>query len=162
MTTRHALTKLLFPCLVGQNGTLKLFDFGIARTLPTDKRNHTADSTYKMTSEVGTRRYMAPEVVLGKPYHTGCDVYAFSLILWELYLLTGKPLGHCTGTEQLREAVCVRRERPCLDDIPSENLRELLEFGWHDDLSQRWTMRQIQKALQMECREGEESCHTDC
>jgi len=113
-----------------------------------------------MTKEVGTRRYMAPEVILGKPYNTGCDVYAFSLILWELYVLAGKPLGEYAGVKQLREAVCVRGERPSLADIHSPNIREVLKFGWHDDLLQRWTMRQIQKALKFECHGTESSSHT--
>lgn len=132
----------------------------MARTLPTDKR-HSAYSTYKMTKETGTRRYMSPEVVLGKPYNAGCDVYAFSLILWELVTLAGKPLGQYSGADALRQAVCVRGERPSFDDVSSDNLKEALAFGWHDDLCRRWTMRQMQRALQLECCQDDSSIETE-
>ena len=76
-------------------------------------------------------------------------------------MLAGKPLGEYAGAKQLREAVCVRGERPSLADIHSTNIREVLKFGLDDDLHRRWTMRQIQKALKFECHGTESSSHTD-
>jgi serine/threonine protein kinase len=42
-----------------KNGTLKLFDFGLAKEQKPTMRFE--DGTYKMTSKTGSRRYMAPE-----------------------------------------------------------------------------------------------------
>ncbi|KAK9064504.1 hypothetical protein SSX86_015886 [Deinandra increscens subsp. villosa] len=38
-----------------------------------------------MNGEIGTRGYMAPEVVSRKPYGHKCDVYSFGICLWEIY-----------------------------------------------------------------------------
>ncbi|KAK9064503.1 hypothetical protein SSX86_015885 [Deinandra increscens subsp. villosa] len=38
-----------------------------------------------MNGEIGTRGYMAPEVVNRKPYGHKCDVYSFGICLWEIY-----------------------------------------------------------------------------
>lgn len=38
--------------------------------------------TANLTSDVGTARYMAPEVLFG-PYDKGADIYSFGVLLWE-------------------------------------------------------------------------------
>jgi serine/threonine protein kinase len=54
-------------CLVSQNYTLKVADFGEARTC-------SEEETENMT-QVGTPIFIAPEVVKGDMYNTACDVY---------------------------------------------------------------------------------------
>ncbi|MFS7934498.1 putative dual-specificity kinase TKL-Pl-4 family [Helianthus anomalus] len=59
-----------------QNKKMKLADFGEA----------VFDPLKLFTSgEVGTRGYMAPEVLSKKPYGFKCDVYSFAICLWEIY-----------------------------------------------------------------------------
>ena len=41
-------------------------------------------STYKLTGETGSYRYMAPEVFRHEPYNAKVDVYSFGIILFEL------------------------------------------------------------------------------
>ena len=36
----------------------------------------------------GTPIYMAPEILQGRPYDTGADVWAFGVTLWEAMALT--------------------------------------------------------------------------
>ncbi|CAM9860297.1 unnamed protein product [Discosporangium mesarthrocarpum] len=62
------------------DGTLKLFDFGLARVVSRTRVN----ARYEMTGETGSMRYMAPEVVESLPYNEKVDVYAFGLLLWEM------------------------------------------------------------------------------
>ena len=119
-----------------------------------------------MTRNIGTKVYMAPEVMRGKPYNLGCDVYSFALVLWEICTLAkpyaeiapGGSGGGSTGhVDALSHAVCVQKQRPSLQDVDSVVLRELMEYAWHDDLCQRWDMRQVQKVLQSECDAQSES-----
>ena len=66
---------------VDSNGRLKLFDFGLGRCVK--KRSKDTES-YKMTGETGTLRYMAPEVVLSKPYTEKVDTYSFGIVVWTM------------------------------------------------------------------------------
>ena len=61
--------------LFGDGQCLKLCDFGTARDI---------SQTMEMTKNVGTIRYMAPEVLRGEAYTEKCDVFSFSIVLWEM------------------------------------------------------------------------------
>ncbi len=69
--------------LVGQDGIARLADFGIAKAA--GRVHMTRDCSVK-----GKFAYMAPEQVRGEPVTRRTDVYAASVVLWEL--LTGKRL----------------------------------------------------------------------
>ena len=59
-----------------RNGTFKLGDFGIARSL---------DSVdIELTNRAGTDSYMAPEVYKGNEYNTAADLYSLGLTLYML------------------------------------------------------------------------------
>ena len=62
-------------------GDVKIFDFGLARTMPEDDQPYA--HTYRM-SGAGTPRYMAPECLNHEPYNLKADVYSFAIILWEM------------------------------------------------------------------------------
>ncbi|KAL3774542.1 hypothetical protein ACHAWO_003993 [Cyclotella atomus] len=66
-------------------GDLKLFDFGLAKLLPS---NDNYQDTYKL-SMAGTPRFMAPEVLCekSKGYNLKADVYSFSVVMWEVLSL---------------------------------------------------------------------------
>ena len=64
--------------LVGENGDVKVTDFGLARTVHVDKG-------FTNTGEaVGTPYYMAPEQVRGDEVDGRCDIYALGIIMYEL------------------------------------------------------------------------------
>lgn len=60
---------------MGDGVTIKLCDLGIAAEVQT-----------MMTRDVGTMRWMAPEILTGKNthYNTQCDVFSFAVVLWGL------------------------------------------------------------------------------
>ena len=70
---------------IGEDGTVKLVDFGIART-----------ADLGLTQEgftLGTPYYMAPEQVRGRDVTPLVDVYAFGILLFELFTAV-KPIRH--------------------------------------------------------------------
>ena len=71
--------------LVNRQGEVKLIDFSIARSLRKQKRNLFG----KKKAIQGTRSYMAPEQIRGKPLSIQTDIYGFGCVMHEL--LAGKP-----------------------------------------------------------------------
>ncbi|MGI9515530.1 MAG: serine/threonine protein kinase [Pirellulaceae bacterium] len=71
--------------LVDQQGHVKLIDFSIAQPLKKQKRG----GLFGKKTVQGTRSYMAPEQIRGKPMDRRTDVYGFGCVLHEM--LAGKP-----------------------------------------------------------------------
>lgn len=68
-------------CLIAADGTVKLADFGLARSFST------ADPYRRMTSNVITRWYRPPELLFGARYYSGAvDVWSVGLVIAELVL----------------------------------------------------------------------------
>ncbi|CCW66844.1 unnamed protein product [Phytomonas sp. Hart1] len=67
--------------LLCNNGTVKLADFGFARSM--------SFNTIVLTSVKGTPLYMAPELIQEQPYDHRADLWSLGCILYELYY--GKP-----------------------------------------------------------------------
>jgi serine/threonine protein kinase len=63
------------------SGELKLFDFGLATCVEARRDSKTS---YNMTGNTGSLRYMAPEVALQMPYTETVDVHSFALISWQM------------------------------------------------------------------------------
>jgi fused-like protein len=66
--------------LLSANGVVKLCDFGFARAM--------SAATVMVTSIKGTPLYMAPELVLERPYDHTADLWSLGVILYELYVGT--------------------------------------------------------------------------
>lgn len=72
--------------LVSPNGTFKLGDFGISRTL---------EHTTKATAGIGTFQFMAPEVAKAQSYGPTVDIYSLGMVLyWLLNERRGPFLPH--------------------------------------------------------------------
>ncbi len=63
--------------IVTNDGTVKLLDFGIAKSLE-------ADVTHTKSEMMMTFAYSSPEQINGQPVSTATDIYALGLILYEL------------------------------------------------------------------------------
>jgi serine/threonine protein kinase len=68
--------------LITPDGTLKIADFGIARSLDGTKLTHAG-------TVLGTAAYLAPEQAAGEQVTATADIYALGAVLYEL--LTGRP-----------------------------------------------------------------------
>ena len=114
-------------------------DFGISRQLGP-----------KMTPEIGTAQWTAPEVLSPSQtnYDTSADTYSFAIVMWEL--ATKKLPFYNLRQTQVAASVLLKGLRPEFpddDSVPYE-LRKLIEQSWAQDPRQRPKMSQIRKSLQ--------------
>lgn len=96
--------------LLDDQGHAKLADFGVARLLGDE---HATASLTNTGSAVGTRCYMSPEQLEGRPVDARSDVYALGVLLYEL--ATGSlplgvfaPPGRTPGVDPRLDSVVLR------------------------------------------------------
>ncbi|KAF0313022.1 TGF-beta receptor type-1 [Amphibalanus amphitrite] len=151
--------------LVKSNGTCAIADLGLAvRHMPDDSVDMAPNS------RVGTKRYMAPEV-LDETMNTSqfesfkrADVYALGLVLWEVArrctaggLHEYQPPYHDLvpsdpSLEEMRKVVCVDRQRPSIPNQwhSSEALRvmsKVMKECWYHSPAARLTVLRVKKTL---------------
>ena len=116
------------------DGTVKLIDFGLARTV----ENATiSNDVYEMSGETGSLRYMAPEVADCQPYNQKADVYSFGIILWEL-AANKKPYDGM-NRDEFYSRVVHGGERPAIDNKKKwpADFTELMKNCWDTDIAKR-------------------------
>lgn len=134
----------LKPANVGfaYDGVVKLFDFGLARSVPKADRSN----TLRLSGNAGTARYMSPEVMTSSDYSLPADVYSFAILLWEICTLE-RPYGNYSSLEQFSNNTCKSHERPSEGKIACPQLRSLLRSCWDPDPWARPTFPLIVQGL---------------
>ncbi|KAL7563368.1 hypothetical protein ACA910_014205 [Epithemia clementina (nom. ined.)] len=129
-----------------KQGTLKIFDFGLAKELKHPKE----DGTYDLTGHTGSRRYMAPEVAQDMGYNLSVDVYSFGILLWEL-CSAEKPFYGYSSNKHM-QLVVLGGERPKMDSAHTHlwpvALQNLMKTCWSTNPAQRPTFTQIIQVLE--------------
>ncbi|CAN7980221.1 unnamed protein product [Ixodes pacificus] len=165
--------------LVKDDGSCMLCDFGFAIRISGSKYIRNGEEQHAETNslaEVGTLRYMAPEVLEGALNLRDCesslkqvDVYALGLILWEiatrcsdLYQGMNVPeykmpyeaeVGVHPSTEQMQVLVARHKARPLFPDIWKASnpavraLKETIEDCWDQDAEARLTAVCVEERL---------------
>ncbi|KAK9056407.1 hypothetical protein SSX86_027498 [Deinandra increscens subsp. villosa] len=111
--------------------------------------------TQESKGNMGTYRWMAPEMVKEKPYTRKVDVYSFGIVLWELTTAL-LPFQGMTPV-QAAFAVAEKNERPPLPASCQPALAHLIKQCWAAEPSKRPDFTEIVQALDKydECvREG--------
>eukprot|EP00611_Tribonema_gayanum_P002028 TRINITY_DN114_c3_g1_i1.p1 TRINITY_DN114_c3_g1~~TRINITY_DN114_c3_g1_i1.p1 ORF type:complete len:420 (-),score=91.85 TRINITY_DN114_c3_g1_i1:435-1694(-) len=125
-------------CGFTADGTLKLFDFGLATCAARGGGGGggaAGCARYHMTGNTGTSRYMAPEVARCEPYNASVDVYSLGVLLWEM--LSGGCAFANFNEQLLRSAVVYGSHRPDVDRAWPECIKSLLQRCWNADPDQR-------------------------
>ena len=95
--------------IVGADGVARVLDFGVAKAL--GRSQQTREGQLK-----GKLSYMAPEQFRREPLTRGVDVYAASVVLWEV--LTGERLNAGDSEAAVVERVLFGAYRPVRDRAP--------------------------------------------
>lgn len=114
-------------------GTLKLFDFGLAKRLDPTCKTH--DGLYFMTGNTGSLRYMAPEVALGEPYNQRVDSFSFGILFWQICSLQTPFAGF--STRMHADRVVRKGERPRVELSWPMSWSDLMNRAWHPDSNSR-------------------------
>lgn len=112
------------------NFKAKIADFGLARTFN--------NLTEHVTKFMGTYHWMAPEIFnkdITEPYTTKSDVYAFAIIMWEVFA-EKTPYHEIGDYHKIVKYVYHEDGRPNIKDIKDDiddDIIELLEINWARD-----------------------------
>ncbi|XP_059355774.1 bone morphogenetic protein receptor type-2 isoform X3 [Carassius carassius] len=154
--------------LVKNDGTCVISDFGLSMKLTGNRLVRPGEEENAAISEVGTIRYMAPEVLEGAVNLRDCesalkqvDMYAIGLIYWETFmrctdLFPGEAVpdyqmafqaeaGNHPSFEDMQVMVSREKQRPKFPEAWKENslavrsLKETMEDCWDQDAEARLT-----------------------
>mmetsp|Transcript_24350 Transcript_24350/g.53807 ORF Transcript_24350/g.53807 Transcript_24350/m.53807 type:complete len:590 (+) Transcript_24350:103-1872(+) len=140
-------------------GDIRLFDFGLAKQLDESERvGGVEGTTYEMSGNTGSLRYMSPEVAKSKPYNLSADVYSFGTMLWEILALS-KPYDGF-NREMHAEMVVSQGVRPSIPPSWPVELKSLVQRAWSQDMNERPSMEAcyyILRKLVIELRGGDDA-----
>ncbi|CAD5325062.1 unnamed protein product [Arabidopsis thaliana] len=124
--------------LIDNDFHLKIADFGIA-----------CEEEYcdVLGDNIGTYRWMAPEVLKRIPHGRKCDVYSFGLLLWEM-VAGALPYEEMKFAEQIAYAVIYKKIRPVIPTDCPAAMKELIERCWSSQTDKRPEFWQIVKVLE--------------
>ncbi len=121
----------------------KVCDFGLSAV----KENET-EKLQDTDSVPGTPLWMAPEVLMGKPFDASSDVYSFGIVLWEM-LTKEEVYPEFTSFGAFKRAICYKHHRPTIPANTEPSLAALMEACWHREAAQRPSFQQIIKSLEL-------------
>lgn len=104
-------------------------------------------------------RYMAPEVANGQPYNESCDVYSFSILLWQMLALADPFQNYSPSTIRSRVYNGPNR-RPPVEDCWSNAIKICLKRSWEQNLHSRTSMADVCAILRKELvrvRDGDDT-----
>ncbi|XP_031707530.1 bone morphogenetic protein receptor type-2 [Anarrhichthys ocellatus] len=162
--------------LVKADGTCVIIDFGLSMKLTGNRPARNGEEENTAISEVGTIRYMAPEVLEGAVNLRDCesalkqvDMYSLGLIYWESFmrctdLFPGESVpeyqmafqaeaGNHPTFEDMQVLVSREKQRPKFPEAWKENslavrsLKETMEDCWDQDAEARLTAQCAEERL---------------
>uniref|UniRef100_A0A8C5MPJ8 Tyrosine-protein kinase n=1 Tax=Leptobrachium leishanense TaxID=445787 RepID=A0A8C5MPJ8_9ANUR len=121
-------------CLVGESFVVKVSDFGMTRFVLDDQ----------YTSSSGTKfpvKWSAPEVFRYARYSSKSDVWAFGVLVWEIFSEGKTPFEHLSNSEAVEEVSAgLRLFKP---KMASEKMYKLMNRCWEEKAELRPTFYQL-------------------
>jgi serine/threonine protein kinase len=111
--------------LIAQDGSVKITDFGLAKTLNATGQRRTT----RLGILVGTAHYMAPEQIFGDTYDFRIDLYALGAVIY--HMAWGEPLFDIKDTWKILELQRDKKPRPlsqAIEGFPKELSRIVMKL----------------------------------
>ena len=124
-----------------KQGIAKLCNFSQARY--NGMKDHQSHAITR-SDDISILAYTAPEALCKAPCTTACDVYGFSILLWELMSLR-VPFEGYDRARHFHQVV-QQHKRPPLNKKWSKEIRELLPACW--DPYSRYPMKRVNEILE--------------
>jgi serine/threonine protein kinase len=122
----------------------RIADFGFSRFV-------SVEEALKMTAEIGSPLYMAPELYTDEPYNTPVDVYAYAMLLFQL--CTGRlPFPGVRPGELNRKIMSGKR--PNIPESVSAPFAALITACWAHNQLERPTFAQIIERMMAKGADG--------
>ena len=126
--------------MIGTNSTLKIADFGLASL---------SSANEKLTGELGTKGYMAPEIYLQQPYDGQVtDLFAAGVILF-IMIAGHSPFNEATNSDPFYKCLAMNRpeifwkvhSKKLPEDTISEDLKNLFTNMFELNPEKRLTLK---------------------
>ncbi|KAG9349088.1 hypothetical protein JZ751_029408 [Albula glossodonta] len=126
-------------CLVDSNGTVKVTDFGLSRYVLDDEYTSSAGSKFPV-------RWSPPEVLLYCKFSSKSDIWAFGVLMWEVYTLGRMPYERLNNTEIVEKVSSgLRLYRP---QLANERIYSIMTTCWSDKPEERPTFQELVVTVQ--------------
>lgn len=122
--------------LMNSQGVVKIADFGLTSFEVTS-----ADKTM----EIGSYRWMAPEIMAHEDYSFPADVYSYGIIMYEM--LTHEMPFKTTKPMQVANGVLHKMLRPVLPEDTPEAVQSLISDCWQKEADKRPTFKEVVERL---------------
>ena len=112
---------------------VKLSDYGLARVIETD-------ATRTSMSHVGTPSWTAPEIIREEKYGLPVDVYAFGIVMWEVFASKIPYSDKKLNPMQIILQVSTKKLRPTLSELPSDTPQDVISLMtrcWDEEPNKR-------------------------
>jgi serine/threonine protein kinase len=129
--------------MLTSNRTLKIGDFGLSKTLSVrNKLPQEMSQAFNMTGETGSYRYMAPEVFRHEFYGPAVDVYAASMIYYQLFSFQ-QPFAGRNPVDACRAASLENLRPPIREGYMPPELAALVARMWDPLVKKRPSFLEI-------------------
>ena len=135
-------------CLMDANGNVKIADFGLSQRI-----HATSHGAYYRgdVDDAIPIRWMPPEAVLQNRYTVESDVWAFGVLLWEIFSLALQPY-YGMSHEEVVKYVEAGNVLLCPENTP-KSVYEVMRSCWKKKPSERTNFRTIHRKLETIARE---------
>ncbi|KAK8886585.1 hypothetical protein M9Y10_042049 [Tritrichomonas musculus] len=121
----------------------KISDFGLSKIL---NSIYASLQIQSQAGQKGSPLYMAPEIFADEQFSPSSDVYAFSIVVYQIVTGEISPFGEKINPLQLMKKV-ENGKRPEISDIVPDCYRELIEKCWSQSPDDRPTFSEIVDVL---------------
>ncbi|XP_074505409.1 tyrosine-protein kinase BTK isoform X1 [Sebastes fasciatus] len=126
-------------CLVDGNGTVKVTDFGLSRYVLDDEYTSSAGSKFPV-------RWSPPEVLLYCKFSSKSDIWAYGVLLWEVYTLGRLPYERLSNTEIVEQVS--RGHRLYRPQLANDRVYGIMTSCWHDKADERPNFQELKVTVQ--------------